>query len=79
MGGESVTTDSFFHTDNNVIVLDDMMDITSVRFIHWHCRYCGILFDDWDNLQKHLMYGCVYDKMGNKEVDHKQHRIKNRN
>ena len=26
------------------------------------CRYCGILFDDWDNLQKHLSYGCVYEK-----------------
>ena len=36
------------------------------------CRYCGILFDDWDNLQKHLMYGCVYDKKGNEEVPPKE-------
>ena len=36
------------------------------------CRYCGILFDDWDNLQKHLMYGCVYHKRGNEEVPPKQ-------
>ena len=36
------------------------------------CRYCGILFDDWDNLQKHLMYGCVYHKKGNEEVPPKQ-------
>ena len=36
------------------------------------CRYCGILFDDWYNLQKHLMYGCVYDKKGNEEVPPKE-------
>ena len=36
------------------------------------CRYCGILFDDWDNLQKHLMYGCVYDKKGNEEIPLKE-------
>ena len=40
------------------------------------CRYCGILFDDWDNLQKHLMYGCVYDKTGNEEVSPKEQRNK---
>ena len=36
------------------------------------CRYCGMLFDDWDNLQKHLMYGCIYDKKGNEEVPPQQ-------
>ena len=23
------------------------------------CKYCGILFDDWENLQKHLIHGYV--------------------
>ena len=33
------------------------------------CRFCGIVFDD---LQKHLTYGCVYDKRGDEEVHPKE-------
>ena len=40
------------------------------------CRYCGILFDDWDNLQKHLIHGCVYGNKGNEEVPQKEPQMK---
>ena len=56
---------------------DSESDIEVSNTIPW--RYCGILFDDWDNLQKHLIYGCVYDKKGNEEVPPTEPKNKNRN
>ena len=53
-------TDSFTEAEDS----ESDMDVSNTI----PCRYCGILFDDWDSLQKHLMYGCVYDKNGNEEV-----------
>ena len=58
------STDSFTEVEDS----ESDMDVSNTI----PCRYCGILFDDWDNLQKHLMYRCVYHKKGNEEVPPKQ-------
>ena len=57
-------TDSFTDVEDS----ESDMDVSNTI----PCRYCGILFDDWENLQKHLIYGCVYHKKGNEEVPPKQ-------